>query len=258
MPTIQRARVIPGRGVAAYHQVVDQIPNPAPDRAPYPQGGAANPARAERRLLCDAFEESGPDAPTLCEGWTTADLAAHLIIREGRPDAGPGILLSPLASYTERIRRRTQSRLTFSQLVGRLREGPPRFSVYALPGVDKAANSVEFFVHHEDVRRARPGWAPRALPEQVEELLWSRLKMVRLLMRKVPVEVTMVRDDGGTMTVSKPRRGGPGRVEPGPVRVHGAVGELLLWGLGRGGAAQVRLTGDPEAISLVEARDRRL
>src|SRR5882762_622635 len=36
----------------------------------------------ERRELCDLFLELGPDAPTLCEGWTTLDLAAHLVLRE--------------------------------------------------------------------------------------------------------------------------------------------------------------------------------
>jgi hypothetical protein len=36
----------------------------------------------ERLELCDLLLELGPDAPTLCEGWTTADLAAHLVLRE--------------------------------------------------------------------------------------------------------------------------------------------------------------------------------
>jgi uncharacterized protein (TIGR03083 family) len=44
-------------------------------------------ARAERAALCDLFDEVGPDAPTLCAGWTTRDLAAHLVIRERRADA---------------------------------------------------------------------------------------------------------------------------------------------------------------------------
>ena len=47
-------------------------------------------ARAERASLCDLLAEVGPDAPTLCEGWTTALLAAHLVVRERRPDGGPG------------------------------------------------------------------------------------------------------------------------------------------------------------------------
>ncbi|MGD0448569.1 MAG: maleylpyruvate isomerase family mycothiol-dependent enzyme [Candidatus Dormibacteria bacterium] len=39
----------------------------------------------ERRELCDLLIQVGPDAPTLCEGWTTSDLAAHLVLRERFP-----------------------------------------------------------------------------------------------------------------------------------------------------------------------------
>ena len=44
-------------------------------------------ARDERIALCDLLDETGPEAPTLCEGWRTLDLAAHLVLREHRPDA---------------------------------------------------------------------------------------------------------------------------------------------------------------------------
>ena len=39
----------------------------------------------ERAQVCLRFDELGPDAPTLCEGWTTFDLAAHLVVRERNP-----------------------------------------------------------------------------------------------------------------------------------------------------------------------------
>jgi uncharacterized protein (TIGR03085 family) len=62
-------------------------------------------AQLERSRLCDLFLEVGPDQPTLCEGWTTADLAAHLVIRERRPDAAPGILVGgKLAEHSENVR----------------------------------------------------------------------------------------------------------------------------------------------------------
>ena len=48
-------------------------------------------SREERRALCALLDETGPDAPTLCEGWTTGDLAAHLVLRERRPDAAAGV-----------------------------------------------------------------------------------------------------------------------------------------------------------------------
>ena len=38
--------------------------------------------QAERRELCDLFLRLGPDGPTLCEGSTALDLAAHLGLRE--------------------------------------------------------------------------------------------------------------------------------------------------------------------------------
>ena len=46
-------------------------------------------AQQERQTLCDLMIDAVPDAPTLCEGWRTADLAAHLVVRERRPDSGP-------------------------------------------------------------------------------------------------------------------------------------------------------------------------
>ncbi|WP_461013210.1 maleylpyruvate isomerase N-terminal domain-containing protein, partial [Trueperella pyogenes] len=45
----------------------------------------------ERRRLADLLLAKGPDAPTLCEGWFTRDLAAHLWIREHRLDAAVGM-----------------------------------------------------------------------------------------------------------------------------------------------------------------------
>src|SRR5215467_11727435 len=60
-------------------------------------------ARDERAALCALFDETGPQAPTLCAGWRTADLAAHLVLRERRPDAAVGILGGPLARHTQRV-----------------------------------------------------------------------------------------------------------------------------------------------------------
>ncbi|WP_433478487.1 TIGR03085 family metal-binding protein [Spirillospora sp. CA-142024] len=203
-------------------------------------GAGAGPVRRERLLLAAALAEAGPEAATGCAGWNARDLAAHLVVREGRPDAAPGILLSPLAFYTERVRRRTARAVPFDRLVERFRQGPPKFSPYAVPGVDKIANGVEFFVHHEDVRRARPDWEPREISRELEELLWRRIKIARFVLRKVHVEVTLVQPDGRSVRVSGGTRGA--------VRVHGPVGELVLWALGRGDVAKVRLTGATDAV----------
>jgi uncharacterized protein (TIGR03085 family) len=190
----------------------------------------------------------GPDAPTKCEGWTIGDLAAHLVVREGRLDAGPGILLRPLAGYTERVRRRTRDSVPFPELLRTLRQGPPRWSPYGLPGMDRAANTVEYFTHHEDVRRAQPGWAPRELDPDLEEFLWRRLRLARFIMRKIPVEVTAVRPDGKSQRITKGSR---------QARVHGAVGDLTLWVLGRTDVAEVRFTGEADAVrAITEGRWR--
>lgn len=208
-----------------------------------------NWAHAERVALCDLLTETGPDAPTLCEGWTTGDLAAHLVIRERRPDAGPGILIAPLAGYTERVQRKVKKTTSFADLVSLLRHGPPAWSPMGLPGMDAAANTVEYFIHHEDVRRARPDWEPRELPEDMLEQLWRRLRMGRLVLRRVPVEVTLVDPGGRTVRVAKGDK---------QVRVRGPVAELALWALGRKDAARVELTGEAEGINVLSQSRWRL
>lgn len=208
-----------------------------------------NWARAERRELCDLLARTGPDAPTLCQGWTTGDLAAHLVTRERRPDAGPGLIVPLLAGHTARIQRKTTKDHTFPRLVDLLRQGPPAWSPFALPGVDGAVNTVEFFVHHEDVRRAQPGWAPRALPAAQEEMLWRRLKLGRFTLRRLPVAITLAEPDGRTQQVTKGGR---------QARVHGLPSELTLWIAGRGDAARVELTGEAEAVNVLSQARWRL
>ncbi|MFD0905902.1 TIGR03085 family metal-binding protein [Actinomadura sediminis] len=216
------------------------------------------PARRERRLPADALDAAGPDAPTLCEGWDARDLVAHLVVREGRPDAAVGILLPPLGFYERRVRGRTAD-VPFGRLVDRFRQGPPKYSPFALPGVEENAGAVEFFVHHEDVRRAGAGAGPREISPDLEEALWRRIKIARFVLRNVHVEVTFVRPDGRAARVSRGPRGARGAASGGTgagtggVRVHGPVGELVLWALGRREVADVRLEGDTDSVkSLTE------
>ena len=152
-------------------------------------------ARDERLALCALLEQTGPSAPTLCDGWTTLDLAAHLVLRERRPDAGAGIMVGALAGYTRRVQRGLTDRESFGDLVAAIRSGPPRLSWFGLPGMDERANLVEFFVHHEDIRRGTPGWADRKVTPALSEALWGRLGMARFVLRKAPVGVELVRDD---------------------------------------------------------------
>ena len=164
-------------------------------------------SRDERLALCALLDETGPDAPTLCEGWTTGDMAAHLVLRERRPDAAAGVAGGPLAGYTARVQQRLKDRTPFPDLVRMIRSGPPRLSVMALPGVDERANAVEFFVHHEDVRRGAPGWEPRELGRGESDMLWRRLRLARFMLRKAPVGVELARDDIGRRAAGLPHHG---------------------------------------------------
>ena len=125
-------------------------------------------ASDERRELCDLFDRLGPDAPTLCEGWATRDLAVHLVVRERRPDALAGKLVKALADRGERIERELREQ-SWPELVEQVRQGPPKWNPLGLAAVDEAVNAAEFYVHHEDVRRAQPDWRPRPSAPDREE-----------------------------------------------------------------------------------------
>lgn len=205
---------------------------------------ASQHARRERQELAELMLALGPDAPTLCEGWATRDLAAHLVVRESRPDAAAGIVVAPLSGWTERVQRSAATR-AWPELVRSVRTGPPTLSVFSLPGMEGMANLVEYVVHHEDVRRAQPGWAPRDLPADLADELWSRLRqMGRLMYRRVPVGVTLVRTDGtGGELVVRDR-------QP-MITLTGPVLELLLRTYGRT-AVRLDVSGDPDAIAAFE------
>jgi uncharacterized protein (TIGR03085 family) len=203
-------------------------------------------SREERLALSDLLEATGPDAPTLCAGWQTRDLAAHLVLRERRPDAAAGVLGGPLAGHTKRVQQRLGERQTYAQLVQAFRDGPPRLSPFALPRLDEAANTVEYFVHHEDVRRAQPDWAPRDIPAGLSAALWGRLKSSRLFLRKAPVGVELARD-GDDAGGAGPYRVTVKNARP-TVTVIGAPAELTMWVMGRTSAANVSYDGTDEAI----------
>src|SRR6266542_3512231 len=132
--------------------------------------------------------------------------------------------------------------------------GPPRLSFFGIPGMDERANAVEFFVHHEDVRRAQPGWQPRAIGHGLSEELWRRLKMARMILRKAPVGVEFARSD----EPSPSRSGAPSirltaHARTPIVTVTGTPAELTLWALGRTAAARVRLDGSEDDVRALSA-----
>lgn len=203
------------------------------------------PHRAERRALCDLLLAVGPDAPTLCDGWVTRDLAAHLYVREHRPVAAAGIVLpGPFAPVLARAMDDARSR-PYPELVEAVRTGPPAL----LRPVDHLVNTLELFVHHEDVRRGGGSTAPRPDSEiaEVESELWRALgRMGRLLGRSLgPVGLVLERPDGARLTIHRARQG--------MVTMSGRPGELALFCTGRQAAAHVELTGPDEAVAAVRA-----
>lgn len=204
-------------------------------------------AKRERLLLADLLEGAGPGARTLCEGWTTRDLAAHLVVRERRPDAAAGVVVKPLASRLARVQEEFAAK-PYEELLQLFRAGPPRMSPFALKQVDEAANSFEFYVHAEDVRRAQPDWTPRELDPVFADALWSRIERgARVFGRRSPVGLVLRRPDGRTAVA---RRGAP------VVTVTGEPGELALFLTGRQESARVELEGDKEAVAA--AREAKL
>ncbi|MDQ0962535.1 MULTISPECIES: TIGR03085 family metal-binding protein [unclassified Streptomyces] len=196
-------------------------------------------AKRERLLLADLLETAGPEAPTLCEGWQTRDLAAHVVVRERRPDAAGGILIKQLAPRLDRVMEEFAAK-PYGELIQLIRTGPPRFSPFQLKQLDEASNTIEFYVHTEDVRRATPDWSSRELDPVFQDALWSRLeRTARLMGRGTPTGLVLRRPDGRTAVAN---RGTP------VVTATGEPSELLLFLYGRQSAAAVELDGEKEAI----------
>jgi uncharacterized protein (TIGR03085 family) len=194
-------------------------------------------ARVERDALADALLAAGPDAPTLCRGWTAADLAAHVVVRDRRPDSAPGLMIEAFAGHTDRVRRGYRDGHPYPELVGMVRRGP-RFSPVNLAALDEATNTVEFFVHTEDVRRGGTGWQPRPLDPGLGQALWRRLPgLARLNLRRIPAPVRVEAPGYGSFTVGA---GTPAAT------ITGDPVELVLFLFGRQRAARVDVSGDAE------------
>src|SRR6201996_7261000 len=181
----------------------------------------------ERVALVETLRAVGPDAPTLCEGWTTHDLVAHLVVRERRPDALPGLMFAPLASYTARVQTRLATSTTWDDLVELFASGPPVLSVFKV--LDPVASIHEMFVHHEDLRRAQTGWEPRQLDASTNAAVKRRIPLISRVglsksMAALPARLTLRTPDGQPVVVV-----GNGS----PVTVTGEPQELLLFAFGR-------------------------
>lgn len=204
----------------------------------------------QRVALCDALAAVEPTAPTLCEGWTAHHLAAHVWLRENDPLAAAGIVVKPLAPHTAERIEEVRSGQPYTELVDAIRRGPARLSPFRLPGVEAAANTFEFFVHCEDVRRGAGDHTPRPRDAALENLAWRRAAtLARFSLRRSPVAVWLERDVP---------RGEPVRIGHGPdiVTLSGPPSELVLYLFGRRDAARVEVFGEPAAIAaMIRAAD---
>lgn len=191
--------------------------------------------------MCDTLEKFGPDAPTLCEGWTTLDLAAHLVAREARADAAIGLVVPALAGHLQKVMDQYKAK-GYDQLVGMLRTGPPWMH---RTGPLASANVNENFVHHEDVRRPA-GETPRTLDPEMDQILWKMLGLGARLSRKAlrGAALTLRTPDGREKVVT---------TEGAPVVMTGETGELILFMSGRKDAAVVTNDGSDEAVGILLA-----
>ena len=200
-------------------------------------------ARRERRDLCDLALVLGEDSPTLSGDWTAKDLVTHLLVREHSPLGAPGLVVRPLARLTDLEMARI-GRQDFAVLVERLRGRG--LTPYSLPPVDAVANTLEYFVHHEDLRRAQPGWAPRELDRADESALWSAIRVFgRALVRPAGVPVRIRRTDTGKEASLRRGRN--------PAVLSGLPSEIVLFLYGRDQHHGLSFTGPEENIERLRA-----
>jgi uncharacterized protein (TIGR03085 family) len=201
--------------------------------------------RKERQALCETARAVGPQAPTLCEGWDTKDLICHLLVRESTLLGATGIAVSALSWATERDMARLKKQ-PFERLVERLRTH--RLTIFVVPPVDAAFNTLEFFVHHEDIRRAQPGWRRRILPDDAIDTLWQSLRAGGpALARSVGVPLVVRRTDTDETTTLLPGSD--------PVELSGPVTELVFYLFGRNQVRGLAFDGPDDKVAKLKRAD---
>ena len=137
-------------------------------------------------------------------------------------------------------------------MVATLRKPP--LTPYSLPVVERFTQTLEYVVHHEDLRRGQPGWEPRELPAEDVEELWALVsRSGAYLGRNLDVPTRIARSD---------RPGTSARFSKGddPVVVTGPVLELVLWAFGRSAVRDVTYDGPDDAVRRLHegSRDQRV
>lgn len=208
-------------------------------------------AAGERDALVHALRQAGPGAPTLCEGWQTQDLAAHIVLRDSRPDVMARLHLPKLRKSAQQ-HMDSLAATDYEQLLTKVAAGPPAWSLARVKPLADLMNTVEFYVHTEDVLRAqledtdgdtlhggdesasaglhRSG---REIPLPVRRALWRQGKqgLFRMAAHKKGQRITFLSAGCGAVT-SGPRSGEP-------LTVTGAPEELILWAFGRESVADI-------------------
>jgi uncharacterized protein (TIGR03085 family) len=210
----------------------------------------------ERRALAETLRHADPDGPTLSGQWTAAQLAAPLVLRERSAVELLGRLPNKrMQQLAGREIDKLVAEQPYAQIVAAVDTGPswrdarlplPTAPIWALPPVREKANLIEYLVHHEDVRRAAPGWAPRELPDDLVAEVWHRLPVsIRLTMRRVPIGVALAWPEHGEVRTPRAKRHGA------KVTVSGEPVELMLFAFGRRTVADVQLDGAPDDVAAV-------
>lgn len=210
------------------------------------------PTSPLRALIADTATTLGPDAPTLCEPWTVRELLAHLVLRESRPDALPGIGVGVpvLRRRTEQVQERI-ARRPLAELAEKVRTGPPPWWFSRPDAIDARVNTTELAIHHEDMVRAQEGWEPTSLPGLTQARVWGTVRTAgRMLYRTAPTGVVAVADGYGRASLRRPPRGA------GTVVLRGTPLELALHAFGRERVARLGIEGDDADLAAL-AQHRR-
>ena len=176
--------------------------------------------------------------------WTTRDLAAHLVIREHDVRAAPGLVLPGAWGRLAERHRAALARTDYATLLTTIRSGPPR-GFFRMGWVRRVPNLNEFFVHHEDVRRAN-GFDPRTNTGALDEALWRNVGFAPWFLTRRLRSVGLELEWAGTARALRARRGTP------TAHLAGLPGELLLYLFGRRDAAHVEVSGPPESVDALE------
>ncbi|MDJ0356364.1 TIGR03085 family metal-binding protein [Paenarthrobacter sp. PH39-S1] len=204
-----------------------------------------------REVLAETLLAAGPDAATLCAGWRTQDLAAHLYLRERNARVGLGLLIKAFSKASDKataaLAGKSGTPEAYAKLVADFRAGPPPLSPLRIKALDESSNLIEYFVHTEDVRRATDRWAPRALDDEYSDALWDDLiKRAAILYRGVDLGIVLVRPSGPRHVAKR---------APVSVAILGEPGELLMHAHGRTGHALVTFEGQPDAVALLQTAE---